>query len=143
LAEEASEEFYAWGHRNIQATHSTTLEITKESELTSRGNCIVAVKAEKGALDLKDKLKQLIKNENSKVTLELEAGGLIFKVQGSGCSKLTLTHPTDLVVRKSSFICPRTLMVMADKAAADIPRNLISFLRRGRKVLVRIRVRLT
>jgi len=141
LAGELFEEFYAWGHRNIRATHPTTLEITRDAELTSRGDCIVAVRAEKGALDLKDSLKKLIRTENSKITLELKAGELSFKVQGLGSSKLTLTHPTDLVVRKSSFTCPRTLMVKADKSAADIPRSIIKILRLGRRVLVRIRVK--
>ncbi|HIG98004.1 TPA: DUF371 domain-containing protein, partial [Candidatus Woesearchaeota archaeon] len=38
--------FTAHGHPNILATHRTTLEITKDSELTTRGNCVVAVAAD-------------------------------------------------------------------------------------------------
>ncbi len=141
MGEELLEEFCAWGHRNIRATHPTTLEITKEDRLTPRGDCIVAVKAEKGALDLKEEVKRAIRSEGAKVTLELEVEGLKFTVQGLGCSRLTLTHPTDLVVRKSSFTCPRTLMVNADRSAADIPRSMVEALRLEKRVLVRIVVR--
>ncbi|HIP58595.1 MAG TPA: DUF371 domain-containing protein, partial [Archaeoglobus profundus] len=31
----------AWGHPNITAKHRTTLEITKDEELSIRGDCII------------------------------------------------------------------------------------------------------
>ena len=42
----------AYGHPNVTATHRTTFEITKEDELSLAGSCIIAVGADKGALDL-------------------------------------------------------------------------------------------
>ena len=47
----------AFGHKNVRATHRTTLEITKDEELSVRGDCIVAVAADKGFFDLKPKFK--------------------------------------------------------------------------------------
>ncbi len=38
--------FTAQGHPNILATHKTTLEITKDTEVTGEGGCIIAVKAD-------------------------------------------------------------------------------------------------
>jgi len=37
---------------------------------------------------------------------------------------LILTHPTDIVIRKSDYICNRTLAIRADKSAKDLPREL-------------------
>ncbi|MHC1586066.1 MAG: DUF371 domain-containing protein [Candidatus Hecatellaceae archaeon] len=133
--------FRAYGHPAVKATHPTTLEVTREAELTPRGDCIVAVKAEYGASTLPGNLKSLLREAGSKVYLKLEAAGFSFEVKGEGHPGLTLTHPTDLVVRKSSYLCPRTLMVHADKAAADIPRPMVEVLKKGTPVLIEIRVK--
>ncbi|MEM2023054.1 MAG: DUF371 domain-containing protein [Archaeoglobaceae archaeon] len=54
---------FARGHKNLRATHRTTLEVTKESYLTPRGNCIVGVKASSSARDLPEWLKKEIKSD--------------------------------------------------------------------------------
>ena len=38
--------FKAYGHPNITAKHKTTLEFTKDKELSLRGDCIVGVKSD-------------------------------------------------------------------------------------------------
>lgn len=134
-------EFKAWGHPNVRATHPTTLELTKEARLTPRGDCIVAVKAQLAAASLPAGLKRLVRRGGSTVTLELEVEGLHFQVKGVGSRRLTLTHPADLVVRKSGYTCPRTLMIHADKAAADMPRKMVEALKAEASVQVRIKVK--
>jgi len=138
---EASCEFKAWGHPNVRVTHPTTLELTREARLTPRGDCIVAVKAQLAAAGLPADLKRLIRREGSTVTLELEVEGLRFQVKGLGSPKLALTHPTDLVTRKSGYACPRTLMIHADKAAVDVPRKIVEALKAEASVQVRIKVK--
>jgi len=49
-------------------------------------------------------------------------------IVGRGSPQLSFTHPEDLVVRKSKYTCPRTLMIEADKAATDLPRSMIQLL---------------
>ncbi len=137
---EVSCKFHAYGHPNITATHPTTLELTREACLTPRGNCIVAVKAQLSALTLPQSLKRLVRRGSSTVVLELEVEGLRFQVKGLGSPKLVLTHPTDLVVRKSGYTCPRTLMIHADKAAVDLPRKMVEALKNEAEVLVCIKV---
>lgn len=134
-------EFKAWGHPNVRATHPTTLELTREARLTPKGDCIVAVKAQLAAAGLPADLKRLVRREGSTVTLELEVEGLRFQVKGLGSPRLTLTHPSDLVARKSGYACPRTLMIHADKAAADMPRKMVEALKAEVSVQVRIKVR--
>ncbi|MCW4055254.1 MAG: DUF371 domain-containing protein [Candidatus Bathyarchaeota archaeon] len=123
----------AWGHQNISATNERTLEITKETHLTKRGDCIVAVAADKGLQDLSDSFKTLLTNDDAKLTVDIQAGGRFVTVEARGDSRLTLSHLTDLVVRKSSYVCPRTLAVRADVVAADFPRCHAARLRNPRQ----------
>lgn len=118
-------EFFAYGHENILSTHKTTFEITKETELSKRGNCIVAVASTKGAIDLPIDFKKAAKKENSKITITIEADGLKETSTGKGSPQLQFTHPTDLVVRKSKFVCNRTLAIEVDKASIDFSRKFV------------------
>ena len=96
------ETILARGHENITATHKTTFEITKEESLTRRGDCIIAVSANKAMPDFKPKFKRALKNENAKLIIEIKAGEIREIVRAYGSSQLQLTHPTDMVIRKSS-----------------------------------------
>ena len=128
---ELAETFEAWGHPNIRSTHRTTLMVTREKGLTLRGDCIVAVKAGKGLKGLDPRLKELIRCEDAKVTLTIEARDSSFIVTGRGHPRLSLNDPVDMVIRKSGYICDRTLMIGADKAACDIPSNFATLLQKG------------
>ncbi|KON29324.1 hypothetical protein AC482_06750 [miscellaneous Crenarchaeota group-15 archaeon DG-45] len=122
------ETFRALGHPNIRASHATTLMVTREPELTPRGDCVVAVSAEKGPRDIDSRAKEAIRSPDARVSLILEAGGLAFEAAGRGDPGLTLNHPTDMVARRSRYVCDRTLMIGADKAARDIEPNLLRLL---------------
>jgi hypothetical protein len=58
----------------------------------------------------------------------LNVGNLRQTVVGKGSPQLMFTHRKDLVVRKSNYTCPRTLMIQANKTAIDLSRNLIQLL---------------
>jgi len=130
----------AQGHRNIQATHKSTIEITKDSELSRRGNCIIAVSADKSLVDLSSQFKENLRKENSELTMLIEAGEIAEIVSAYGNPRLTLSHPTEMVVRKSNYVCSRTLAIEADKAARDLPRKLVQRLKNPQQ---KIRIKLT
>jgi hypothetical protein len=46
-----------------------------------------------------------------------------------GSQNLILSHPSDIVIRKSDHICNRTLAIRSDKAACDLKRLLAKELR--------------
>ena len=117
--------FSAHGHENIVATHKTTFEITKEATLTKRGDCIVAVEATRAAVDLPLEFKEAARREGARITITIEANELKEVVKAKGSPQLTFTHPTDLVVRKSNYVCSRTLAIGADKVASDFSRKLV------------------
>ena len=126
---ELRESIVAFGHENIQATHPSTLMFTKEKHLSKTGDCILAVAADKAVADLSQKFKEALKNLNAKLTIILDVDGLTETIKASGSPKLLLTHPTDMVVRKSDYITDRTLAVHADKAANNLPRELVERLK--------------
>ena len=131
----------AFGHENILSTHKTTLEITREPRLTKRGDCIIAVKATKGAKDLSREFKDAARKENAKMTITIEADTAREVINTQGSPHLLFSHPTDLVIRKSDYVCGRTLAVRADKAACDLSRQLVEKLRKpSQKVRITLSV---
>jgi len=121
--------FTARGHVNIRATHEKTIEVTKETHLTTQGDCIAAVSAEKGLRDLPEEMKEAAKRNDAIISLSLRLGERVFMTTGRGDPALTWEHPTDMVARISSYVCPRTLMVHADKATIHMPRSLVQQLK--------------
>ncbi|MCP8304729.1 MAG: DUF371 domain-containing protein [archaeon] len=116
-----------FGHPSIRATHKTTFEITKEEDLSLRGDCVIGVKANKSCIDIDDEVKRrMTKDVPIKITICL--GNYTFEVNAQGHPSLTLTDERDIVVRKSSYICPRTLAIRSDRAAIDLPRYIVSIL---------------
>jgi hypothetical protein len=124
-----NEVVFACGHKNILATHKTTFEITKENALSKKGDCIIAVSASKSLKNLSCEFKENLRKENAKLTILIEAGEVSEVLTASGSPHLILTHSTNMVVRKSDYICNRTLAVKADKAADDLSRKLVEKLR--------------
>ncbi len=131
-----SVEFF--GHPLIKATHKTTFEITKEEKISPRGDCIIGVKANKSCKDLDDELKILMTN-NIPIKMTIHVGQYSFEVNAIGHPSLLLTDEKDIVVRKSNYVCPRTLAIRSDKAAIDMPREMILMLKnintRGKMII--------
>jgi uncharacterized protein len=123
-AEQISERIVAFGHRNMLATHPSTLMITKETEVTLAGDCIIAVASDKSGADFSIQFKKQLQKPNAKLNVEIEADGMVEKVLAYGSPQLILTHPTDMVIRKSRYVCSRTLAICADKAAKNLSRKL-------------------
>ncbi len=139
---EVTEIILGYGHENIQATHKTTFEITKEAQLSRRGDCIIAVSANKTMTDFSSEFKENLRKEKAKIMILIEAGDSVEVVNAFGSPRLILTHPTNMVVRKSNYICNRTLAIQADKAACDLSRKLAEKLRNPKqKVKITLTVR--
>ncbi|MCL2115877.1 MAG: DUF371 domain-containing protein [Methanobrevibacter sp.] len=121
----------AKGHYNITSKHKSTFEITKDSNLTLAGDCIIGVAIDKAMNDFPNDFKKKIANENAKITVKLKTKNSFDEIKGYGHPDLTLKHPTDIVCRKSNYICSRTLMINSDKASCDLNPDLIKDLKKG------------
>ena len=113
------------GHVNILSLHKKTIEITKDSQLTINGDCIIGIRSNLACLDLPENFKKKIKNPNTEIVFTIVADEYSFSIHGKGSEKLTLKHPNDIVLRKSAFTCSRTIAIKCDKASDDIPRKMV------------------
>ena len=113
------------GHVNILSLHKKTIEITKDSQLTINGDCIIGIGSNLACLDLPENFKKKIKNPNTEIVFTIVADEYSFSIHGKGSEKLTLKHPNDIVLRKSAFTCSRTIATKCDKASDDIPRKMV------------------
>ncbi len=128
----------AYGHPNVKALHKTTLEVTKDPYLTPRGDCIIGVKADKAARDLKPELKELISSDDSIIYFILACNGAYDVVVARGSSTLSLESDRKMIIRRSTFSCNATVGVKALKAAVDLNRELVGMLRTGSQLIVLI-----
>jgi hypothetical protein len=119
------DEVIFFGHPNIQSLHLRAIEVTKNPNLTLRGDCIIGVRANKGCKDLNPSLQRLLKKEDSVVRLSIITGNLFYRLNAFGNSRIMLLDAQDIVIRKTNFVCSRTLCVNSDKASLDIPREII------------------
>ena len=117
------------GHSLIRSSHKTTLEVTKESNLTKQGTCIIGVNASKSCEDLNPEFKKKISNGQTRVIITINVNDEKFTIVARGHPSLKLTDPEDIVIRKSSFVCDRTLAIHANKAASDVPKHIVSLLK--------------
>lgn len=128
----------AKGHENVLSLHKSTFEITKDKDLGLAGDCIIGLDIDKSMEDFPDEFKEKLANDDTKVIVELKTPDASDTIEGYGHHDLTLSHPTDIVCRKSTFVCSRTLMIKSNKAAIDLNRDLIKDLANGESMEVNI-----
>ena len=128
----------AKGHENVLSLHKSTFEITKDKDLSLAGDCIIGLDIDKSMEDFPDEFKEKLANDDTKVIVELKTPNASDTIEGYGHHDLTLSHPTDIVCRKSTFVCSRTLMIKSNKAAIDLNRDLIKDLANGEPMEVNI-----
>ena len=128
----------AKGHENVLSLHKSTFEITKDKDLSLSGDCIIGLDIDKSMEDFPEEFKEMLANDDTKVIVELKTPNASDTIEGYGHHDLTLSHPTDIVCRKSTFVCSRTLMIKSNKAAIDLNRDLIKDLANGESMEVNI-----
>ncbi len=160
--------FTCFGHENITARHKTTLEFTKEEELSLKGDCIIGVKADFSLAQLKSFIKSLKNNRKITIIIEtinedynnrnyneeknnnLKKNIVEDKIKINIANKKIIEkinaeiNPNfnsnkEMVIRKTDFISERTLAIKADKAAFGLNKDLIDFLKgKGNNIKVKI-----
>ena len=127
--------FYAHGHPNILSTHKTTLEFTKDDEVSLKGDCIVGVNADFDLEKIKGFIRHL-KNKNIEITITANKN-----IQDKINAEVNTIFGSnkEFVIRKTNFISDRTFATRSNKAAFELNRQLIDFLKKkGNKITVNI-----
>ncbi|MGB9963754.1 DUF371 domain-containing protein [Halobacterium hubeiense] len=130
----------ATGHEHVAAEHASTLEVTTDDYLTPAGDCIVGIDADRAPADFDDEFVAACRDEDATVTLVLEADGHREEVTGSGDPDLEFADDRSMVGRTSDYVDDRTVFVDADKAAADLDRDLVAALADGAALTATLRV---
>ena len=113
----------------MRATHRSTIEVTMDDYLTPRGDCIVGIDASKAPAMFSDDFRRLAARSSSIIIAVFCAPGGCDVVTGRGSPRLSLSDERRMVLRRSSYVDEGTVMIMADKAAADLGRDLAASLR--------------
>lgn len=119
------------GHPLVRANHPSTFEITRDAGLTTRGDCIIGIGADCGAAGLPAEFRSLLSDDDARLTTLLSCEGMSVEIRARGSSGLSLSHPTDMVWRRSGYTCGRTVAVHADTTAQTLPRSFVKALQRG------------
>lgn len=117
-----------YGHPNVRSLHSKSIELTKDGYLTPKGDCIIGIKANKACTDLEESIRRGLKSNSAIVKIEVIVEDESFIIKGRGDDRLTMLNPHDIVIRRTNFVCPRTMSVLCDKASSDMPRELVRLL---------------
>jgi uncharacterized protein len=117
-----------WGHPNVQSLHGKTIEITKDDHLTLRGDCIIGVRANKACSDLDETLRRRLCSNDSEVKIEIMVCSESIVIKGKGDERFTLQNPHDIVIRKTNFVCPRTVSVKCNRSSSEVPRKMVRIL---------------
>jgi len=123
------------GHPNILSTHYNTLAFTSDEAVTTRGDCFVVVAMDRSLPGLDDELKDALR-AGGRLRITIEADDVSDVVAATGAPGLSFEDLSDMVVRRSGYVCGRTLAIGADKAAKDLSRELVARLRAGGPVRV-------
>ena len=123
--------FICYGHKNITAKHKTTLEFTKDKDLSLRGDCIVGVKADFGLSEIKEFIK---KSNNKKITIIIQIISKDKKIEDKIIAEINpdFSSNKELVIRKTDFVSETTFAIKANKAAFELNRDLAEFLKEER-----------
>ena len=122
-------EFHAYGHSNISAKHKTTLEFTKDQEITKKADCIIGVNAD---FDLNEIKNFINKCKNNEISIKIKAAGKNNeKIEETVLAELNpeFNSETEIVIRKTDFISERTLAIKANKSSFELKRGIIHFLK--------------
>lgn len=120
------------GHKNISSTHYNTFALTTDPSISPNGDCFVGIELDTPLSSFSEEEKTLVRNAN-KLRLLIEVDNFSEEILAIGHGNMQLSHPKDLVVRKSRHICEKTLAILANKAANDFNKDLVEALQSGKK----------
>jgi hypothetical protein len=109
--------FFIYGHKNITSKHKTTLEFTKDKDLTLKGDCIVGVNSD-FTKEMTDKIINFHKVRMEFIYQGKKMDSVDFFTNKSFCDT------AEIVIRKSDFISDRTLGTRSTKSSAELNKQL-------------------
>ncbi|MFB6133919.1 MAG: DUF371 domain-containing protein [Halanaeroarchaeum sp.] len=129
---------HATGHEHVSATHESTFELTTDDYLTPAGDCILGIEADRAPASFATAFVRAARDESARITATLEVADVTVQIAGRGHPDLTFENERSMVGRTSTYVDDRTVLVDADRAAADIPRSAIEALANGADITMEL-----
>jgi len=130
----------ARGHENVSATHASTFEVTSDDYLTPAGDCILGIEADRVPADFDPEFVTACQSSKAHIVATVEAGDYRERIEGRGHPDLSFDSERGAVARTSDYVDDRTVMVGADRAAADLDQELVAALSAGAGLTLRLSV---
>ncbi|PCR89754.1 DUF371 domain-containing protein [Natrinema ejinorense] len=131
---------HARGHEHVSAEHASTFEVTTDDYLTTAGDCILAIEADRAPADFDPEFVAACRDTDATITVTIEADGYTESVTGRGDPDLEFTSERSAVGRTSEYVDERTVVVGAAFAAEGFDRDLVAALADGAEATVTITV---
>ena len=117
--------FHCRGHENIRARHAKTIEFTRETEITPRGDCIIGVSAD---FDV-----GLLRALSGKIRLTVAVGDLTDTFHA--VINPDFSDPEEMVLRRSRYNTPRTFGFLLNKGAIGLKRDIVAAMKSSDAVM--------
>lgn len=124
-------EFHCYGHPNIRAEHVKTLEFTKDTDLTERGDCIIGIRSD---FELKE-LKQFTKKIKVNCSVSDSRTGEILSSEFKCKVNPEFNSDHELVLRKSGFQSDRTFGLGLNRGANRLDRRIVELMQNPETVM--------
>ena len=131
------DEIKAFGDERLTLKDENEIEITKDDEIRPS---TVGIGANKGASELKDKVKEALK-QGCRVEIEIEAGGKVERIEGFGSPALTFESDKKIRIRKDDEIDGATIAILANKSARELGEGLKEEIKKRKEIRIRIRTK--
>jgi hypothetical protein len=115
-------EFLAYGHAGIEGTNKSALEITQLTNVIPKGDVVIGTRS-----NFDPAAVAALAQVSKKLKITLRAGRHTEVITGDCNPKYSPGQ--SLIVRKQGTATGQTLIMNADKAAADLSRALITQLK--------------
>ena len=115
-------QFNAYGNAGIEGTHNGILEFTQRTSVIPKGESVIGTRAdfEPEALSA-----LAIVSKKIKITLKVRS----FSETITGDVNKAFLPGSDVIIRKGPQCSPGTLLINADKSAADLSKRMIEHLK--------------
>ncbi len=124
----AREEINAYGSPHITATSGNCIGLTKSADDEHLKDCLIGVKADKAPKDFGDDMRHSLKGA-CKVKITIEADGVSDTFFAFGSPALKLSSLEEIAIKKDDTINAKTVVIMSDKSATDLKRELVEKLK--------------
>ncbi|MEM4240430.1 MAG: DUF371 domain-containing protein [Candidatus Woesearchaeota archaeon] len=115
-------QFNAYGNAGIEGTHKGVLEFTQRTSVIPKGASVVGTRS-----DFDPEALAALATVSKKIKLTLSVKGITETITGD--VNKSFLPGADVIIRKGPQCSPGTLLINADKSAADLSKRMIELLK--------------